>query len=213
MLKTHKFARKPFYVDAVRVSENNMEEVAEWCGGTVVTEHKDGKHISVEVYRPFDDRQTRAFVGDWVLFASSGYKVYTPKAFDKSFEKVKTLTKAQADEAGIKVPHEKSQQPKRQHPKRKPVPTPPANPVLSKEAAAKLQAASEPASTINTLVEQGIDPFTETGELKDPENEAVVTSTGKAIVDGEVIASAEETPKTAADVEAEKLISEVLRKS
>lgn len=115
-MKTHKFARKPFYVDAVRVSEANLTEVANWCEGVLMEE--DGTpFIKVKVHRPLTERQTQAFIGDWVLFAGTGYKVYTPKAFDKSFEKVKTLTKAQADEAGIKVPHE----PRR----KKPVPTPP----------------------------------------------------------------------------------------
>ncbi len=106
-MKTHKFARKPFYVDAVRVSEANIAEVAEWCGGSVEKTEDDGQsYVKVQVHRPLNERQSQAFIGDWVLFAGTGYKVYTPKAFDKSFEKVKTLTKAQADEAGIKVPHE-----------------------------------------------------------------------------------------------------------
>lgn len=125
MLKTHKFARKPFYVDAVRVSDANMEEVAAWCEGEIFNE--DGADfILVKVHRPLNERQTQAFIGDWVLFAGSGFKVYTPKAFDKSFEKVKTLTKAQADEAGIRVPHEKSQSPTQfKAPKKRPVPQPP----------------------------------------------------------------------------------------
>lgn len=129
-MKTHKFARKPFYVDAVRVSEANIEEVSKWCGGEIQTDD-EGTYIKVRVHRPLTDRQTKAYVGDWVLYAGTGFKVYTPKAFDKSFEKVKTLTKAQADEAGIFPPHEKSQKPKRKHP----TPKPPKNPVLSKEQA------------------------------------------------------------------------------
>lgn len=111
-MKTHKFARKPFYVDAVRVSEANIEEVAQWCDGAVETEENQ-RYVKVKVLRPLNDRQTQAFIGDWVLFAGTGFKVYTTKAFDKAFEKVKTLTKAQADAAGIKVPHEPSQKPKR----------------------------------------------------------------------------------------------------
>lgn len=110
-MKTHKFARKPFYVDAVRVSEENIEEVAAWCQGEVLVDDNEGAYIKVRVHRPLTDRQTMAFIGDWVLGVSTGFKVYTPKAFDKSFEKVKTLTKAQADEAGIKVPREPSVQP------------------------------------------------------------------------------------------------------
>ena len=105
MLKTHKFARKAFHVDAVRVSESNIEEVAEWCQGTI-KEGPDGKFIQVKVHRPLTERQTQAYIGDWVLCAGTGFKVYVPKAFDKSFEKVRTLSKPQADAAGIKVPHE-----------------------------------------------------------------------------------------------------------
>lgn len=127
-LKTHKFARKPFYVDAVRVSEENMEKAAEWCGGEIQvseavpdmevrgvvqpgTGTPEARYVKVKVHRPLTDRQSMAFIGDWILFAGTGFKVYTPKAFDKSFEKVRTLTKAQADEAGITVPHEPSQKP------------------------------------------------------------------------------------------------------
>lgn len=183
-MKTHKFARKPFYVDAVRVSETNMEEVAAWCGGKIVEALEganDASHIKVEVHRPLTERQTQAFVGDWVLFAGSGFKVYTPKAFDKSFEKVKTLTKEQADAAGIKVPHEKSTKPKK-----RPVPTAPkvrANPVLTEEQAAQLKAPAE--------------------------DEATLTSTGKVIdPDGNVVA---EVPPAPVKDDADLLIEEVLR--
>ena len=135
-MKTHKFARKPFYVDAVRVTESNMEEVAKWCQGDIQS-NEVGKFISVQVFRPMGERQTQAFVGDWVLYAGSGFKIYTPKAFDKAFEKVKTLTKAQADEAGIKVPHEKRRQPK------KAVPREPKNPVLTKAQVIELGKAAK----------------------------------------------------------------------
>jgi hypothetical protein len=141
-MKTHKFARRPFYVDAVRVSETNIDEVAAWCQGDVQIDEDENsltqgqKYVKVRVHRPLTDRQTRAYIGDWVLYAGTGYKVYTPKAFDKSFEKVKTLTKEQADAAGIKVPHEPKQGKK---PARKrPVPKPPKNPVLTPEAARQL---------------------------------------------------------------------------
>lgn len=137
MLKTHKFARKPFYVDAVRVSEDNMEAVAEWSDGKIKVseegETKGQKFIKIKTYRPISERQTQAFVGDWVLWAGTGFKIYTPAAFDKTFEKVKTLTKAQADEAGIKVPHEKSKRPEPA-----PIPKPTAPPVRKKDEADKL---------------------------------------------------------------------------
>lgn len=136
-LKTHKFARKPFYVDAVRVSENNIEEVAEWCKGKVETNEDGQKFIRVEVNRPLNERQTQAFIGDWVLFAGTGFKVYMPKAFDRSFEKVKHLSKEQADLAGIKPPHEKSQKPKRS------IPPALTQSVLSKEQAEQINGSRE----------------------------------------------------------------------
>lgn len=116
MIKTNKFARKPFYVDAVQVTAENMEAVAEWCMGDVQTTVKpegaaEEQYIKVRVHRPLTERQTKAFVGDWVLYAGTGFKVYTPRAFEKSFEKVVTLTKAQADEAGIRPPIEKKATP------------------------------------------------------------------------------------------------------
>jgi len=90
-METRKFARKPFFVDAVRVTSENMERVAEWCQGDVNTiQHDSGeeKYVKVRVHRPMNDRQTQAFVGDWILYAGTGFKVYTPKAFEKSFEEV-----------------------------------------------------------------------------------------------------------------------------
>ena len=106
-MKTHKFVRRPLYVDAVRVNENNMAEVAEWCSGEVLTDADEGPYVKVRVYRPLTVRQSKAFVGDWVLLSGTSFKVYTPKAFDKSFEKVRTLNKQQADAAGVRPPIEK----------------------------------------------------------------------------------------------------------
>ena len=102
---TAKYARMPFYVDAVRVTEENIDSVVKWCQGEK-REDTEGLYIKVRVHRPLTDRQTRAYLGDWVLYAGTGYKVYTDKAFEKSFEKVTTLTKAQADQAGIRPPIE-----------------------------------------------------------------------------------------------------------
>lgn len=88
MIETTKFARKPFYVDGVQVTEENMEAVAEWCMGTVCTNDDGTKFIKVRVHRPMNERQTKAFVEDHVLYAGTGFKVYPPRAFEKSFEEV-----------------------------------------------------------------------------------------------------------------------------
>ena len=96
-IQTQEYARKPLLVQAVQVTEENMADVAEWCGGEVRTapEKADspaGNYIHVKVFRALDQRLTKAFVNDWVLFANNGYKVFTPKAFSAGFDLV------QADE-------------------------------------------------------------------------------------------------------------------
>jgi hypothetical protein len=84
-METTKFVRKPFEVEAVKVTESNLEEVSSWCQGEVQT---DGvrSFIKVRVARALNDRQTKAYPGDWVLYAGTGFKVYTEKAFRKTFE-------------------------------------------------------------------------------------------------------------------------------
>jgi hypothetical protein len=95
---TERFIRKPLYVDAVRVSAQNFEAVAEWCSGEIQKETEGpraGKsYIRVRVQYPKSPRQSKAFIGDWVLYTETGYKVYTNPAFRRSFDPVE-----QQDEA------------------------------------------------------------------------------------------------------------------
>jgi hypothetical protein len=84
-MQTSKFTRKPFEVDAVQVTAQNIDEVAKWCQGEVSTDTDGNKYVKVRVLRVLNERQTQAFIGDWVLYAGTGYKVYTAKAFSKSF--------------------------------------------------------------------------------------------------------------------------------
>lgn len=84
-METTKFTRKPFDVEAVQVTADNIDEVAKWCQGEVITQNDGSKFIKVRVLRVLNERQTQAFVEDWVLYAGTGYKVYTDKAFRKSF--------------------------------------------------------------------------------------------------------------------------------
>lgn len=99
-METRKFVRKSFEVEAVQVTAENMAEVAKWCQGRVVKASGDeGQHVKVRVLRVFDERQTKAFVGDWVLYAGTGYKVYNAKAFAKSFEPLDGVAKDNANQA------------------------------------------------------------------------------------------------------------------
>lgn len=94
-LQIKKAVRKEFHVDEVQVTSENMVEVAEWCQGEVRTEEHENaekgrtvidRYVKVRVHRPLNDRQTKAYVGDHILFAGSGFKVYTNKAFESNFE-------------------------------------------------------------------------------------------------------------------------------
>lgn|SRR4051794_22894123 len=87
-IETEQYIRKPLYVDAVRITEENFDEIAAWVPGEVQHEGQK-KFIRVRVANPKVPRQTKAYVGDWILWTErGGHKVYTPKAFKAAFDKV-----------------------------------------------------------------------------------------------------------------------------
>ena len=93
---TTQHIRKPLYVDAVRITGANFDEIATWCQGEVLQDEVPGKgtgkrYIKVRVHNPLNPRQTKAFVGDWLLYTERGYKVYTNKAFHAAFDEVVAL--------------------------------------------------------------------------------------------------------------------------
>lgn len=99
-LSTTRATRKPFYVDAIRVTALNMQEVAEWCGGEIRKtapkpqiggELGQKNYIHVPVEHASNERQTKAYVGDWVLRANGTFKVYTNKAYVNGFDPVGDL--------------------------------------------------------------------------------------------------------------------------
>lgn len=99
-METTTYKRKPVYVEAVRVTQENFTEVAHWCQGGIVANNgkqnqglsdimkSPNKFISVRVINPQKTRHSRAFVGDWVLYSEfHGYKVYTDQAFKNAFDR------------------------------------------------------------------------------------------------------------------------------
>ena len=89
-----RYRRRPFSVEAVQLTIDNVETVATWCNGIVRTGVNPankpagpGPYIKIDhIKRALNDRQTRAYPGDWVLKAGGGFKIYTPLAFNESFE-------------------------------------------------------------------------------------------------------------------------------
>jgi len=89
-METAQFIRNPLIVDAVQVTMENIEQVAEWCGGTILTARNQktkqlDSYIEVPVSRPLHPRQSKAFVTDWVLVNGKSFKVYANRAFTANF--------------------------------------------------------------------------------------------------------------------------------
>lgn len=85
--KPEKFVRRTFEVTAWQVTEDNIEDVREWCMGDIRRNDVGIPYIHVRVHHPRNARDTRAFSGDWVVYADNGYKVYPHRSFEFSFEK------------------------------------------------------------------------------------------------------------------------------
>ena len=95
-LPTEFYNRKPFIVEAIQVTEENLQEIAAWCEGEVQSTFRPQKDtdekesvdfVKVKVVnRARNDRQTRAYPGDWLLLSEVGFKVYTDRAFKNAFE-------------------------------------------------------------------------------------------------------------------------------
>lgn len=92
---TKRYVRKPLIVEAVQVTEENFEELASWCQGTIRNNDRTpfngnvdprNQHIHVRVHNPRSGRQSMAFIGDWLLYTELGYKIYNTKAFLGSFD-------------------------------------------------------------------------------------------------------------------------------
>lgn len=86
MLTIHTYVRKPFTVEAVQATAENLQDIATWCSGMLVEEEVGKWFVKVRVQRVLNDRQTKCYIGDWVLKSPAGYKVYNDKAFHASFQ-------------------------------------------------------------------------------------------------------------------------------
>ena len=85
------FTRKPFDVEAVQVTNENMKEVSKWCKGSIKnapgTDGNEGRFILVKVHNAANDRHKQAFPGDWIFYSrTTGHKVYSDRAFRGSFD-------------------------------------------------------------------------------------------------------------------------------
>lgn len=90
MIKIEKYQSIPFFADAVQVTEENLEEVAEWCSGQIRTNAQGAKYVKVRANKPKRLRHTMAFAGDWVIYreSSNSLRVYPDEVFKRSLKPV-----------------------------------------------------------------------------------------------------------------------------
>ena len=82
MIETTTYVRKPLFVEAVKVTKENFEEIAKWCQGNIYGNSE--QFIKIRVFNP-KIHKSQAFVGDWILYTDRGYMVYNEKTFLNQF--------------------------------------------------------------------------------------------------------------------------------
>ena len=75
---------KPVYHEAERVTAENMQELAEWCNGSVLFKNMMPAARQVELNK--ESGYVRAEIGDWIVKESAfHFRVYSPEGFDRKY--------------------------------------------------------------------------------------------------------------------------------
>lgn len=91
-MKFEKFTRRPYDVNAVQVTPENANEVADWCGGTVVL--GDYKHSKFMIKLPIvkvpgngvnKGKLVDARIGSWIIEYKGNFRVYREKQIHEDF--------------------------------------------------------------------------------------------------------------------------------
>lgn len=100
MIVTTTFQRKTFRVHAIRITEENMQELSEWCGGTIYKEGDTRGGFKVYIHVPVGTihntktvvKKIRAYLGDWITTISdnNNFMVYSNKTFMQAFEEIRS---------------------------------------------------------------------------------------------------------------------------
>lgn len=80
-MKIQNFVRKPFIVEAVEITSENMDEVAAWSKGEV----KDGVIL---VVTPNSQTPLQAAIGDFMTRSNRSFRVYPQGPFRRTFRLV-----------------------------------------------------------------------------------------------------------------------------
>ena len=77
-----KFVRRPFTVEAIEITEENIEELAQFIG-TIRTKGDGGKYIAVD--RTLIPTVDRVYPGFWLTRMGNNDKCYSRKVFMREF--------------------------------------------------------------------------------------------------------------------------------
>jgi len=97
-----KFKRRPFEIEAVQITEENMEELAKLTGEYVPSTDPDtGPYIKIN--KRLVPNVRRAYVGWWVTQMNDDVRCYAPKIFEEQFESadIEELPQAPKDAQNI----------------------------------------------------------------------------------------------------------------
>lgn len=76
------FIRKPFKIEAVQITEENIQELAELLGGSV--QEKKGRPF-IMCNRKVTPQSDRAQLGGWITVMDNNLRVYPDKVFRRMF--------------------------------------------------------------------------------------------------------------------------------
>lgn len=97
------YNRVPSTVEAERVTEANMTEVANWCKGEIRKPAGGRAYIKIEANPTTSEKFTQAWVGDWILkqegAQGTSFKKYSDRAFRRNYYEASLETEARTDVA------------------------------------------------------------------------------------------------------------------
>jgi hypothetical protein len=81
------WTRKSFDVKAARVTATNIRAVAAWCNGKIGMSEGKKLYVNIWTVQFHRGRETKAFVGDWVVLIDGAFKHYRDKSFRQAYSK------------------------------------------------------------------------------------------------------------------------------
>jgi len=82
-----KFRKKPVVIEARQITENNLEEIEAWCGGSIKGDSLP-RNLRLIVI-PTREGGRRALIGDWVIKGVAGeFYPCRPASFADIYEPV-----------------------------------------------------------------------------------------------------------------------------